>query len=70
MKGRPNIYQDEELILKAQELFWKKGYNATSLSDLSNVTGAVQEVSTMPSREEKRTFRQSTATEERRVKGI
>ncbi len=40
MKGRPNIYQDEELILKAQELFWRQGYNATSLSDLSNATGA------------------------------
>lgn len=40
MKGRPTIYQNEALILKAQEVFWKKGYNATSLSDLSTATGA------------------------------
>ncbi|RQO75536.1 TetR/AcrR family transcriptional regulator [Pedobacter sp. KBW06] len=40
MKGRPNIHQDKELVLKAQEIFWKKGYNATSLADLSNATGA------------------------------
>lgn len=40
MKGRPTIHQQEELILKAQELFWEKGYTATSLSDLSQVTGA------------------------------
>ncbi|KAA2223526.1 TetR/AcrR family transcriptional regulator [Chryseobacterium sediminis] len=40
MKGRPNIYQDKELILKAQKLFWEKGFTATSLSDLSNATGA------------------------------
>ncbi|KVV16341.1 TetR/AcrR family transcriptional regulator [Flavobacterium sp. TAB 87] len=40
MKGRPNIFKDSEIILKAQEIFWKKGYNATSLSDLSKATGA------------------------------
>jgi len=40
MKGRPNIYQDKELILKAQEVFWERGYNATSLTDLTNATGA------------------------------
>ncbi|WP_222165811.1 TetR/AcrR family transcriptional regulator [Edaphocola aurantiacus] len=40
MKGRPNIHQDEEIILKAQEVFWQKGYTATSLSDLSSATGA------------------------------
>jgi len=40
MKGRPNIHQNHEIILKAQELFWQKGYNATSLSDLSYATGA------------------------------
>nr|WP_315034367.1 TetR/AcrR family transcriptional regulator [uncultured Chryseobacterium sp.] len=40
MKGRPNIYQDKELILKAQKLFWEKGFTATSLSDLSLATGA------------------------------
>ncbi len=40
MKGRPSIYQDKELILKAQEIFWEKGFNATSLSELSKATGA------------------------------
>lgn len=40
MKGRPNIFQDNELILKAQKLFWEKGFTATSLSDLSIATGA------------------------------
>lgn len=40
MKGRPNIHQNEALILKAQEIFWQKGYSATSLLDLSNATGA------------------------------
>lgn len=40
MKGRPNIFKDNEIILKAQKVFWEKGYNATSLSDLSKATGA------------------------------
>jgi TetR/AcrR family transcriptional regulator, transcriptional repressor for nem operon len=40
MKGRPNIYHNDEIILKAQEVFWQKGYYATSLSDLSSATGA------------------------------
>jgi len=40
MKGRPNIHQNEEIILDAQQVFWKKGYFATSLTDLSNATGA------------------------------
>lgn len=40
MKGRPNIFQDNELILKAQQVFWEKGYHATSLNDLSQATGA------------------------------
>ncbi len=40
MKGRPTIFTDKEVILKAQEIFWKKGFNATSLSDLSKATGA------------------------------
>ena len=40
MKGRPNIHHDKEVVLKAQELFWKKGFNATSLADLSKATGA------------------------------
>jgi TetR/AcrR family transcriptional repressor of nem operon len=40
MKGRPIIYNNEELLLKAQQLFWEKGYTATSLSDLLKITGA------------------------------
>lgn len=40
MKGRPNIHQNEELVLKAQAIFWQKGYSATSLTDLSTATGA------------------------------
>lgn len=40
MKGRPNIHQDKELILKAQEVFWERGFNATSLADLTSATGA------------------------------
>ncbi|MGO1597185.1 MAG: TetR/AcrR family transcriptional regulator [Sphingobacteriaceae bacterium] len=40
MRGRPTIYEDSQLIKKAQEVFWRKGYNATSLSDLQKATGA------------------------------
>lgn len=40
MKGRPTRHQDKELILKAQEVFWQRGFNGTSLADLSNATGA------------------------------
>ena len=40
MRGRPNIHDNAELINKAQDIFWKKGYTATSLNDLLTVTGA------------------------------
>ncbi len=40
MKGRPTVFNDKEIVLKAQKLFWEKGYSATSLSDLSKATGA------------------------------
>ncbi|WP_312393765.1 TetR/AcrR family transcriptional regulator [Chryseobacterium sp.] len=40
MRGRPHIHQNEELIQKAQDLFWKRGYTATSLNDLLKITGA------------------------------
>jgi AcrR family transcriptional regulator len=40
MRGRPNIYDNSELIQKAQDIFWKKGYTATSLNDLLTITGA------------------------------
>lgn len=39
MRGRPNIHASSELIEKAQDIFWKKGYTATSLSDLLTITG-------------------------------
>lgn len=40
MRGRPTIHDHTELILKAQDLFWRKGYTATSLTDLLEITGA------------------------------
>lgn len=40
MKGRPVLYTDKHLIEAAQEVFWKKGYTATSVGDLLKVTGA------------------------------
>lgn len=40
MRGRPVVFENEELIRKAQQLFWEKGYTATSLSDLLATTGA------------------------------
>ncbi|QJB31405.1 TetR family transcriptional regulator C-terminal domain-containing protein [Chitinophaga oryzae] len=38
MKGRPAIYDNDAVILKAQEVFWEKGYSATSLQDLQAAT--------------------------------
>ena len=40
MRGRPALHSNEQLIEKAQEIFWRKGYTATSLGDLLKVTGA------------------------------
>jgi len=40
MRGRPVVFENEELISKAQQIFWEKGYTATSLSDLLATTGA------------------------------
>lgn len=34
MKGRPNTFENSTLIEKAQDVFWTKGYTATSLNDL------------------------------------
>lgn len=34
MRGRPTIYDDQQILLKAQSVFWTKGYTATSLEDL------------------------------------
>nr|WP_315221824.1 TetR/AcrR family transcriptional regulator [uncultured Flavobacterium sp.] len=34
MRGRPTIFNEQDLLLKAQQVFWKKGFTATSLDDL------------------------------------
>lgn len=39
MKGRPTLFENSELVNKAQGIFWEKGYTATSLSDLLTATG-------------------------------
>ncbi|MBO9730373.1 MAG: TetR/AcrR family transcriptional regulator [Chitinophaga sp.] len=38
MRGRPATYDNDAVVLKAQEVFWEKGYSATSLQDLQNAT--------------------------------
>jgi len=37
--GRPKCFEREEVLDKAVQLFWKKGYADTSLSDLEKATG-------------------------------
>lgn len=39
MKGRPAFFENSDLVNKAQNIFWEKGYTATSLSDLLTATG-------------------------------
>lgn len=34
MKGRPSTFNQENVVEKAQQVFWQKGYAATSLDDL------------------------------------
>lgn len=34
MSGRPKIFDDQEVIGKAADLFWRQGYEATSTEDL------------------------------------
>ncbi|TDW47795.1 TetR family transcriptional regulator [Flavobacterium sp. 270] len=34
MRGRPTIFNEEELLRKAQIVFWEKGFTPTSLEDL------------------------------------
>lgn len=38
MKGRPIEYDEKNVVLNAQRIFWEKGYVATSLNDLKNAT--------------------------------
>jgi TetR/AcrR family transcriptional regulator, copper-responsive repressor len=37
--GRPRAYEPDAALQRAFEVFWKKGYNATSLEDLAAATG-------------------------------
>ncbi|MDJ1486242.1 TetR/AcrR family transcriptional regulator [Cytophagaceae bacterium YF14B1] len=37
MRGRPTTFDNEQVLQKAQQVFWTKGYTATSLDDLLNV---------------------------------
>lgn len=37
--ARPKNYQRDDVINQAMEVFWRKGYAATSLSDLTEYTG-------------------------------
>ncbi|MFY0255109.1 TetR/AcrR family transcriptional regulator [Chitinophaga sp. 30R24] len=39
MSGRPKIFDDEEVIRKATEVFWRQGYEATSTEDLLTAMG-------------------------------
>ncbi|WP_143304685.1 TetR/AcrR family transcriptional regulator [Chitinophaga vietnamensis] len=39
MSGRPKIFDNEEVISKATEIFWEKGYEATSTEDLLSAMG-------------------------------
>ncbi|MBT1704093.1 TetR/AcrR family transcriptional regulator [Chryseosolibacter indicus] len=39
MPGRPSTFNDEEVVLKAQKVFWTKGYTATSMEDLLKAMG-------------------------------
>lgn len=38
-RGRPRAYQPEVALARATEAFWRSGYSATSLDDLSTATG-------------------------------
>jgi TetR/AcrR family transcriptional regulator, copper-responsive repressor len=38
-RGRPRAYEPDAALAKAMEAFWKSGYAATSLDDLSAATG-------------------------------
>lgn len=39
MRGRPAIYDNKEVLEKAQKVFWTKGFTATSLEDILQATG-------------------------------
>ncbi len=39
--GRPRIFDTEQALATAEELFWRKGYDGASLSDLTSAMGIV-----------------------------
>ncbi|WP_436486523.1 TetR/AcrR family transcriptional regulator [Chitinophaga sp. ARDCPP14] len=39
MRGRPAIYDNKDVVEKAQKVFWTKGYTATSLEDILTAMG-------------------------------
>ena len=39
-RGRPKIFDRDAMLDKAMMLFWQQGYEATSLADLVEATGA------------------------------
>jgi len=38
-RGRPRSFDHEAVLLKARDVFWQRGYAATSLDDLAAATG-------------------------------
>lgn len=42
MAGRPKIFDEEVALEKATDLFWKKGYEATSMDDLIKSMGLLR----------------------------
>jgi TetR/AcrR family transcriptional repressor of nem operon len=39
MRGRPSIYDNKDVVQKAQKVFWTKGFTATSLEDILEAMG-------------------------------
>ena len=39
MRGRPSIFKEKEVLQKAQQVFWSKGFTATSLEDILQAMG-------------------------------
>ncbi|WP_375417599.1 TetR/AcrR family transcriptional regulator [uncultured Hymenobacter sp.] len=39
MRGRPTAYDEKTVLEKAQQVFWRKGYTATSLEELLTAMG-------------------------------
>ena len=38
-RGRPKQFDDDEVLARAMQVFWRKGYDATSLDDLVEAMG-------------------------------